>query len=146
MTKRALLCATVLLSVPAMVGAAQRTYVKEAPVQAATMNSDLDACVQQVLAYMNGPNSPVPRLHNPTTDQSIAHAFDMRGSRAAAAAETKCIAEKGYVPLPLSKDETKALSHARGMPARDRWYDAFVASDLSERIKAAQANATATPS
>ena len=142
---RLLFSAVALLVTPATAFAAQRTYVKDIPVPAKLMNADLDSCVQQVLAYMNGPTSPVPPIHNPTPDQAIAHAFDMRGPRQAAAAEVKCMAEKGYVPLPLTKDENKALSQMRGLAARERWYDAFVAGDLSTRIAAARAAANPSP-
>ncbi|WP_174280490.1 hypothetical protein [Sphingomonas bacterium] len=134
------------LAAPETVSAAtQRVYVKDAPVAATTMDTELNDCVKQVLAYVNGPTSPVPRLHNPTPDAAIAHAFDLRGPRLAAATEIKCMADRGYILLTLTADENKALSHARGLPARDQWYDAFVAGDLSARIAVARAQAVSVP-
>ncbi|CAN5423112.1 hypothetical protein BH09PSE4_BH09PSE4_18000 [soil metagenome] len=115
--------------------AAERTYVK-AGATAQTMDADRDACVQKVLAWINGPTSPFPRVQNPTTDQIIAHAVDMRGPRAAAKAEVQCMADKGYVSLPLTKEEAKALGKTHGMAEREAWYDRFVAADLSARIAA----------
>ena len=114
--------------------AGQSVYVKSEAVRASQMDADLQGCVQEVLAYMNGPQSPVPPLKNPTPDQLLIRSFDMRGPKAAAAAEARCMGDKGYVALVLTSEESKALSRSKGVTARDQWYDAFVMGDLRTRI------------
>lgn len=134
---RPLLACTMALFASSAVAMPQRVYVKQPPAAAAQMDADHDDCVRQTLATMNGLVAPIPRPESRTSREAIANAFDLKRPRMAVTLEVRCMAEKGYTLLSLTPQEDKALSKAHGKPARDAWYEALVATNLSARVAAA---------